>query len=637
MCMHTCSKMAESTSSSAGTNLVKKRNTKSPVWIYFGLRATEDGAVMIDGIDRPVCRTCGKAVHAKGGNTTNLYQHLQEHHPALYMEVSPRMKKHEGPNLSTQPTIEASIARSTKYSRDSPQHKDITRAVAYHIGKDGVPIYTVEKPGFKHMIHKLNPRYELPSRKYFSTQAIPTLYTEVRDDIFSVLQNATHYTMTTDLWTSRATEPYITVTIHYVNSEWDLKSVCLDTVALFEDHTAQNIAHSITDILGNLEIDIGKFVAATTNSAANMIAAFRLLELVRISCFGHNLDLAVKKSLTDSKVQRALSRCHSLVNLFSRSWKKSRDLREKQELLDIPQHKLKADVSTRWGSTYEMVSRIIEQQQAICAVLAEDRKNWYNMPKDEELRVLEIIKYVLGNVVYFTDALSGEKEVTASTLRCILSHLHKKLDPKHNDSALAVSMKEIIITDLRNRYKLPEISRVLDCCSFIDPRFKLQYLEDKEGTLSLLKEECYNLYNSDTRLRLSLEPEENSNTSDCSELGPLPPKKRKGLSAILMNIQHENSEATTTLTAEDKIDGEFTSYLDYPTVDFETNPLRWWKDEERRFPTLSILAKKYLSICGTSVPSERIFSTGGYIVNGYRSRLQPKNVNRLIFLSHNLS
>ena len=38
------------------------------------------------------------------------------------------------------------------------------------------PYYTVERPGFKKMVSKLNPRYKLPSRKHFSQQEIPRLY-----------------------------------------------------------------------------------------------------------------------------------------------------------------------------------------------------------------------------------------------------------------------------------------------------------------------------------------------------------------------------------------------------------------------------------------------------------------------------
>ena len=94
-----------------------------------------------------------------------------------------------------------------------------------------------------------------------------------------------------------------------------------------------------------------KLVAATTDNASHMIAAFNLLDLLRLSCFGHNLDLAINKSLDCAQVRRALARCHSLVELFHRSWKKARDLCEKQQMLGLPEHKILGDVVTRWGST----------------------------------------------------------------------------------------------------------------------------------------------------------------------------------------------------------------------------------------------------------------------------------------------
>ena len=46
-------------------------------------------------------------------------------------------------------------------------------AVAYYLAKDAVPLCTVDKPGFRHFVLKLNPRYDLPSRKHFSSMEIP--------------------------------------------------------------------------------------------------------------------------------------------------------------------------------------------------------------------------------------------------------------------------------------------------------------------------------------------------------------------------------------------------------------------------------------------------------------------------------
>ena len=109
------------------------------------------------------------------------------------------------------------------------------------------------------------------------------------------------------------------------------------------------------------------------------------MNALRISCFGHNLDLAIKKGLGNTRVQRAVARCHSLVVLFNCSYKKTRDLKLKQEELGLPQHKIIGDVVMHWGSTYDMIERIVEQHQAISSVLAEDRKNWRKMPTDAEV------------------------------------------------------------------------------------------------------------------------------------------------------------------------------------------------------------------------------------------------------------
>ena len=44
-------------------------------------------------------------------------------------------------------------------------------------------------------------------------------------------------------------------------------------------------------------------------------------------------------------------------------------IRDKQELLDLPQHKLTQDVINRWNSSYEMLDHFLEQQAAIMATL----------------------------------------------------------------------------------------------------------------------------------------------------------------------------------------------------------------------------------------------------------------------------
>ena len=64
--------------------------------------------------------------------------------------------------------------------------------------------------------------------------------------------------------------------------------------------------------------------------------------------------------------------------------------------------------------------------------------------------------------------------------------------------------------------------------------------------------------------------------------------------------------------------------------------LEWWKKNEIFYPRLSILARKYLCIPASSIPSERIFSLCGTLVSKKRSRLSPSKVGLLVFLNKNL-
>ena len=49
-------------------------------------------------------------------------------------------------------------------------------------------------------------------------------------------------------------------------------------------------------------------------------------------------------------------------------------------------------------------------------------------------------------------------------------------------------------------------------------------------------------------------------------------------------------------------------------AEYNTDPGEWWNERKMVFPNLSELARKYLPITATSVPSEHLFSdTGNHI------------------------
>ncbi|TFK80198.1 HAT dimerization, partial [Polyporus arcularius HHB13444] len=71
----------------------------------------------------------------------------------------------------------------------------------------------------------------------------------------------------------------------------------------------------------------------------------------------------------------------------------------------------------------------------------------------------------------------------------------------------------------------------------------------------------------------------------------------------------------------------------FATATEETdNPLLWWRERRDIFPCLSRMALDYLSIPGTSVDVERVFSRGRRCLTHVRSRLSAQTTRALLCL-----
>ena len=102
---------------------------------------------------------------------------------------------------------------------------------------------------------------------------------------------------------------------------------------------------------------------------------------------------------------------------------------------------------------------------------------------------------------------------------------------------------------------------------------------------------------------------------------------------ILTRVSTSHFEFINT---EERCQDELTRYLQLTQPEIISDPLQWWKSYESQFPILAMLAKYYLSMCATSSPSERVFSTSGNIITSKRSCLKPDKVDKLVFLAKNL-
>ena len=130
-----------------------------------------------------------------------------------------------------------------------------------------------------------------------------------------------------------------------------------------------------------------------------IINAAERLQWSHLSCFGHNLHLAITKAIkADQRCERSLALCQKIVNAFSMSWKRKRDLAKAQLNLQLLEHTLVADSPTRWGSMAKIVACIMKQENAIRTVLSADRKASHLLPTWQDLQVLTAIHKALSLV-----------------------------------------------------------------------------------------------------------------------------------------------------------------------------------------------------------------------------------------------
>jgi hypothetical protein len=78
------------------------------------------------------------------------------------------------------------------------------------------------------------------------------------------------------------------------------------------------------------------------------------------------------------------------------------------------------------------------------------------------------------------------------------------------------------------------------------------------------------------------------------------------------------------------IEQELAKLSSIPKDEYEFNS--FWQEHGKAMPKLAVLARKYLCISASSVPSESAFSISNYVLRKNRLALTTKNVKYTMFL-----
>ena len=167
-----------------------------------------------------------------------------------------------------------------------------------------------------------------------------------------------------DIWMSSSTEAYISLTCHFLTSQWEFVDCALATRSFPDHHTGENISSTIKEVLEAYEIADSTVSSIVHDQGSNMRRATDLLQIekgwTRVNCSAHILQLCIGDGFkNNASIDRALGAARRLVGHFHHSTLAMAELYKQQSQMNMDQQKLKMDCTTRWNSTLYMIQCLV--------------------------------------------------------------------------------------------------------------------------------------------------------------------------------------------------------------------------------------------------------------------------------------
>ena len=252
------------TSSDASVSF--KKPSRSAVWKYFCRQKRS-----------AQCLLCKKVLSYNGATTSNLIQHFCKKHQSQ-VEVQKLWQKVETAEdtnpkqLSIMQFGQLRKGKSISKSCSVDTQEEITRILMKWTWKDMRPISIVRDKGLNELLAFLEPNYRVPSTTHVSAW-IRKDFEDGKAAVKTQLYGNASIALTTDIWTSRATQSFATTTAHFLDQHWNLTTFVLETVHFPGHHTGILILQKLKEALAKYDVTTDQISAVLHDEAANAILA----------------------------------------------------------------------------------------------------------------------------------------------------------------------------------------------------------------------------------------------------------------------------------------------------------------------------------------------------------------------------
>nr|XP_016470655.1 PREDICTED: zinc finger BED domain-containing protein RICESLEEPER 2-like [Nicotiana tabacum] len=304
---------------------------------------------------------------------------------------------------------------------------------------------------------------------------------------------------------------------------------------------------------------------------------------------------------------------------------------------------LTLDVETRWNSTYMMLDTSVKFEKAFSRMYDDDHKylkycletnSMGGHPSIDDWKNVKVFIKFLEMFYQVTLKFSGTSYVTSNSFFHEIFNLQNFIQKySHSEDSILSGMAEKMKVKFKKYWGTFEsMNKLLFVAVVLDPRYKLKYVEflfnKSYGSLEG-GQQSKKVMDTLTRLYDHYKSSFCENSSDITG----------GQTSLMDEIDVLDSDEMWQSQWEkhlaDKVNIENKSKLEKYLVDDlektnDLNILAWWEVSSPRYPNVSRITRDVLSILISTVASESAFSTGGRILDSYRSSLSPKTVEALI-------
>ncbi|CAN0879859.1 Putative AC transposase [Linum grandiflorum] len=536
----------------------------------------------------------------------------------------------------------------------------LRQKIAIMIILDELPFRFVEKEGFRGVMKEASPLFKMPCRKTIRADCL-RLFLDGIVNLKSFFKSNCigRVSITTDCWTSIQNFNYICITAHFVGVDWKLHRKIINFCRILS-HKGVDIADVVGDCLEKWGL---RNICSVTvdNASANDTAIQCLKEkfftwgtnmlqgkYLHMRCVAHVTNLIVGQGL--SELGMSVRRVREAVRFVRSSPARFARFEECIVFSHIESTKtVSLDVPTRWNSTFLMLESAIPFEAAFKR-LEDDltAKSYDNQiigpPQHEDWVSVRKLLPFLGAFYDLTLVVSGTKYVTIHLFMIeilkIFTHIRTMQEcGDESISCMADKMLEKMVkywddSDENN----PKLNRLCYIASVFDPRQKMflpkfiftkLYGEERaEVMIQELKDdiaEMFKIY-QDKHDSTTLSSQQSSGSVVSTPPTPTPTPTHTSrlstadvLSGYIDDINVSSSQKT-----------DLDIYLSIGREDCKYDILLWWKNNGHRHPLLCEMVRDIFGVPISSVSSESAFSTGGRILDSFRSSLTPSIVEALI-------